>query len=237
MDIGEKSYLSGKARRWFWPGAAFFAIMLIWSMMSSSLYSGLLDRVNLTDSTAFVIAGIQTALHTAVWVVLMAVYGFANKVKAFKVMFLVVGGAYLLGAFGHFLSNYYVSYILQFQGRLTPAMQIVSGVLSLVVQAAWITFCVILLRHPRSGKVLKVSAVLLLISRLLGIAYSFGAGPLYQWLSVRYETVVVTPLMWFLGVGMILVTLAPIGFLLGAMSFSRMKPDQEPEPEAAFPQI
>ena len=239
MAIGEKSYLSGQAKRWFWPSTVMLCMMMLWSVMSAELYPALLKRVIIEDQTAYLIAGIQTFLHTAALVTIMAVYGLRNKIKAFKIMFLLLGGLYVLSAFGHYISNYYVSYILQFHGQFTAAMLHIVNAVSLVLQAAWIVFAVIIICQRRVGGVLRASAIVMLIAQLLGVAYRYGYTALYQWLSVRYVMYDTSALTWFLGVVMVFIAYAPIIFLLGAMSFSRMKAvsdGKEPE-EPAFPQV
>ena len=239
MAIGEKSYLTGRARRWFWPGAAILALMTLWSVMSAELYPALLKRVIIEDNTAFLIAGIQTFFHTASLVVFMAVYGLRNKIKAFKIMFLIIGGLYILSAFGHYISNYYVSYILQFHGHLTPVMVHIVGIVSLLLQAAWIAFAVIVIFNRRAGGVLRASAIVLLAAQLASVAYRYGYNALFGWLSVRYEVASASSLTWFLGFVMVLATYMPIIFLLGAMSFSSMKAAPgaaEPE-QPEFPQV
>ena len=239
MAIGEKGYLLGRARRWFWPSTVMLGIMMLWSVMSAALYPALLERVVIEDNTAFMIAGIQTLLHTAALVTIMAVYGLRNKIKAFKTMFLIMGGLYVLSAFGHYVTNYYVSYILQFHGQLTDAMLHVIGIVSLALQAAWIAFAVIVICQRRTGGVLRLSAIVMLAAQLATIAYRYGYGALYEWMNQRYDMMTASSLTWFLGLVMVLITYVPIIFLLGAMSFSRMKavPETGETDGPDFPQV
>jgi|GEM_PF-2778020 len=237
MAVGEKSYIRGRAKRWFWISAAMLMIMMLWSAISSELYPALLERVVIPDQTAFLMAGVLTFLYTAAWVLITAVYGLRSKVKGFKIMFLILGGLYILNAYGHYLSNYYVSYIMSFRGLIHDTMVRIAMVLTLALRAAWIAFAVMMIVHRRTGGVLRGMAILLLFAQAAELMYGYYAGTLYQWLGLRYDAQVVTSLTWFLEFVMTLAAHVPVILLLGAMSFSRMKADREKSEGTDFPQV
>ena len=230
MAPGEKSYLKGKARRWFWLSMVMLAFMALWSVLSPALYMRILIQVRIGTKEAFLIGGIQTFLYAASWLLMTAVYGLTNKVRVFKIMFLVLGGCYLLGAYGHFQSNVLVMYIQGSQGGVNPVIHTATRVLSLLLQAVWIIFTVVVICQPKAGRGLKASAIVLLLSRGIGLAYSLKYDAISYWLNMRYDTEIETALTWFMGVVMTLVAFIPVMFFLGAMSFGRMKAEEEHAP-------
>ena len=236
MAIGEKGYVRGKAGRLFWPSAVILFLLSIWSVFSAALYPALLERVVISDNTAFLMAGVQTLLYTAAWTVILVLYGLRSKIKSFRVMFFLLGGLYVANAYGHFISDYFVSYILQFHGRLSEAALAIAGAVSMALHLSWIVFGVMAACHPRAGGVLRASAVVLAAANAAGLGYRFFYGTVFRWLDLRYETAVVSSLTWFLGVIMVFLTYAPVMYWLGTLSFSRMKeaPEQK-EPE--FPEV
>lgn len=249
MAMGEKSYITGRAKRWFWISTVMLVIIILWSTISSALYPALLKRVVIEDRTAFLMAGILTFLHTAALAVIMGVYGLRNKVKGFKIMFLILGGLYILNAYGHYLSNYYVSYILTFRGLTNVTMIHIANAVALAQYAAWGAFAVMVIVHRRTGRVLRIMGILLLIAQVAELVYAFNIIAVQEWLSLRYEAQIVASLTWFLDFVMTLAAYVPVICLLSAMSFSRMKaiPDtvkteapapETPEPEGPdFPQV
>lgn len=239
MAIGEKSYITGRTRRWFWFSTVILFIMILWTAISSALYPALLERVLIDDRTAFLMAGILTFLHTAALVLIVGGYGLRSKVKVFKIMFLILGCLYILSAYGHYISNYYVSYILTFRAGINTVLIHIANVIALALYAAWIIFAVMIIFYRRTGGVLRLAGILLLIAQLAGLAYGTNVSAVYGWLNMRYEAQIVSSLTWFLDFVMVLAAYVPVIFLLGAMSFSRMKaiPDRT-EPEGPdFPQV
>ena len=220
-----KGYLTGNAKHWFWGAGAVLLWMFFWTAASPALYSTLLERANIRGSANIVLiaAGIQTFLHVAAWVMMGLSFGLHNKVKAFKIMFLVVAGVQLAGCYSHFLSNFAVSHILYARGTVNPAAITYARVMSLLLNGAWVVFALIAICHKRTGAGLRAASIALLAARVLSLVYRYGQESFFRQLADSRGTQTAVTAIGLTGLGMNVLIYGSLIWFFGAMAFSRMR--------------
>ena len=220
-----KGYLKGNAGHWFWPAGAVLLWMMIWSAVSPALYSTLQGRADIHGSAniVFIAAGIQTFLHVAAWVMMGLSFGLASRVKAFKIMFLIVAGIQLTGCYSHFLSNFAVAHTLYATGPMSPVMAAYNLIMSLLLAGVWIVFPIIAICHKKAGGTLRAASILLLLARIISIAYNYGVGTFYPRLVENINIQAAATIVGLAGAGVNVLTYGSLLFFFGAMAFSRMR--------------
>lgn len=216
-------YLKGNAKNYFWPAAAILLWMLVWSAAWPYIWPVLLGGRLAGSRMAHIAAGIETFLHGAAWIMILLAYGLRNRIRAFAIIFLITAGVQLLGSYGHFLSSlgrYDTAYI---QDVLTSGRYALVRGFSLLQQAAWFTFGIIVLCHPRTGGVLRAAAIVLIAANVIQLGYAFGFAAFFMTLARNISMEAVPRAINIMGHVMGIVTYGALLFFFGAMSFSRMK--------------
>jgi len=222
-EMTSKGYLKGNARHWFWPAGGILLWMLIWTAASPSLYSTLLGRSGQASNMVLIAAGIQTFLHTAAWVMIGLAYGLTNRVKVFRIMFLIVAGVQVAGAYSHYLSNFAVSYILYARGPMSPAAAAYTQVMSLLLSATWIVFALIAVFHKRTGGGLRTAAIVLLAVRILGLVHRLGYETFVRRMLENMANQRAVTIIGLTGFSINVLIYGSLIFFFGAMAFSRMR--------------
>lgn len=218
-----KGYLKGNAKNWFWPAGAVLLWMLIWSAVSPTLYSSLLGRMASSSNIVFIAAGIQTFLHTAAWVMMGVSYGLYNKIKAFKIIFLVVAGIQLIGFYSHFASNFAVAHILYANGPMNSVVNAYTLAMSLLLNGAWVVFTLIAICHKKTGKTLRAASILLLAARIIKIVCNYASGTFYPRLVENTSVQTAAIVIGLAGHVVNILAYGSLIFFFGAMAFSRSR--------------
>ena len=221
-------YLKGNARHWFWPAGAVLLWMMIWSAVSPALYSTLLSKADIhgNSNIVFIAAGIQTCLHAAAWVMMGLSFGLASRVKAFKIMFLIVAGIQLIGSYSHFLSNFAVAHTLYATGPMHPAVEAYTLSMLLLLTGAWIVFPIVAICQKRTGGVLRAASFVLLAARIIRIVCNYGVGTFYPRLVENMNVQAAATIVGLAGSGLNVLDYGSLIFFFGAMAFSRMKEEE-----------
>lgn len=222
----ETSYLGSNGKLLFKRAVWVLVILLIiFPVVVGAVNILILKRVGLdTNPTImYIFAGIQIVFQIAAWLLILLPYGANNRVKAFKIMFFIVAGTEFLRSFSSFISAFGKSYTLYTQELFSPVIHTLSDVVGYLPVAAWIVFMVVVLCHPKTGKKLRKSSILMLISYALVIAYSAASLSLLQ-LPNQDNTVVGESILFFSFVLTILLVGSQIYFFR-AMALSEMKRD------------
>ena len=191
--IEDTYYLKGERKTWFWVSAGGLALLQVWSIVSTLIMMIRMRSVNSLFELMMVLPnsnldGIQTLIKAGIWILILAAYGFNNRVRVFKVLFLVLAAAQLV--FG-----------LSILPMLRPFMAIIMGTADLIRYGVWIALSVVVLFHPKSSRLLKISSIVTLISYIISIAFLYRLLPLYTAdieISVVIELFFTASMIYFL---------------------------------------
>lgn len=173
--------------------------------------------LELMDTPYNFFTGISKLVTAAAWLMILLAYGLNNRIKVFKIMFLILAVTQLFPAI-HAVTSFGPTHL---QGGIMPVVGIMAAVVQFSRQAMWILFMVIVLAHAKSGRPLKTSAIIVIVFQIL--SFVFGGGLLYQILPLNITSSAVSLIAGLIFTAMsLLVTASMINFFR-TMALSEMK--------------
>lgn len=216
-------FMKGKTRHWFWGALA----ALLLSAAVQLGYTALFRRFANSESILTVAALTVTALSSGSMFAVLLAYGLCNRVKVYKVLFVILACTQLPAAGGSFLGNFATISLLTKAADAANALRIASAILSMIVTATWIACLIVIVAGKPATGVLRAAAALLAGYLLLSFIYD----TVIQWRLSIYlpRQLGAKTYITFLSAFSLMRNIAHIGlsaFFFAAMSFSKRKPRQ-----------
>lgn len=218
-------YLRGNWRHWFW---ALLAIFLV------SYAPGYIDKARWDDISIFLFVGFQCLLFSGGFAALYLVYGVKNKVKVYKVLFIILASLELPWMICMFLTNASVLDIFMMKNYNALFHMVVNNTTSYnyAFSIVNMSFFVIVACMKKANTLLRISAIVAAAVSLSPIVSSVIINSMVgEYLKTdelkAFSSFVL--LIYYIRLGLHWSSLI---FFFAAMSFSKMKINPVKEAEA-----
>lgn len=225
--------MKGKSGHLFWPMLVLLLLSAAVQQVFPSL-AGVMANLVSSDSFGIVAIAVPLIVDGAIllgWVILLVIYGIKSQVKLFKILFIVMAICQLFDFLSDFQFHNFLLNIManQYEGMgMSQVFNSIGKVFYILSNLAWIACGAIILFRQKTGGLLRIAALMLVLYHLYISVYVIASPALFDILNTKLGIEAYSLLTQAINILHDIAAVAVMAFFFAAMSFGKQR---QPKPQ------